>query len=98
MNAIALEVSEAEARQAADFFAFIKPVVWTKVTEAAMVPKTFVGQGRVRFVQPGGETEPIGIRIITVPLDQTRARLRDPHSGFVAYVPVGSVAKGKALA
>ena len=53
----------------------------------------------MRFVQPGGEMEPIGNRIITVPADQTRARLRDPHAGagFIAYVPVGSVAKGKAL-
>ena len=25
------------------------------------------------------------------------SRLRDPHSGFVAYVPVGSLAKGEAL-
>jgi cytochrome c553 len=98
MNAIAKELSDEEIRQAADWFAKLKPAAWTKVTEAAMVPKTFVGQGRMRFVQPGGEMEPIGNRIITVPLDQTKARLRDPHSGFVAYVPVGSIAKGKALA
>ena len=25
------------------------------------------------------------------------AQLRDPHSGFIAYVPVGSVKKGEAL-
>jgi len=98
MNAIAKDLSDEEVRQAAEWFAKLKPAVWTKVTEAAMVPKTFVGQGRMRFVQPGGETEPIGNRIITVPADQTKARYRDPHSGFVAYVPVGSVAKGKALA
>ena len=41
--------------------------------------------------------EPIGNRIITLPEDQERARLRDPRSGFVAYVPPGSLAKGKAL-
>jgi cytochrome c553 len=98
MNAIAKDLSDEEIRQAAEWFAKLKPGAWTKVTEAATVPKTFVGQGRMRFVSPGGEMEPIGDRIITVPLDQTRARLRDPHSGFVAYVPPGSVAKGKALA
>src|SRR5579862_5765994 len=97
MNAIAKDVTDEEVRQAAEWFAKLKPAAWTKVTEAAMVPKTFVGQGRMRFVQPGGEMEPIGKRIITVPLDQPRARMRDPHSGFVAYVPPGSVAKGKAL-
>ena len=98
MNAIAKEVTDEEVRQAAEWFAKLKPTAWTKVTEAAMVPKSFVGQGRMRFVQPGGEMEPIGNRIITVPQDQARARLRDPHSGFVAYVPPGSIAKGKALA
>ena len=82
MNAIAKELSDEEVRQAGEWFAKLKPTPWTKVTEAAMVPKTFVGQGRMRFVQPGGEMEPIGNRIITVPLDQTRARLRDPHSGL----------------
>src|SRR4051794_37491501 len=97
MNAIAQALSDEEVRQASEWFAKLKPAAFTKVTEAAMVPKTFVGQGRMRFVQPGGEMEPIGSRIITVPLDQTKARLRDPHSGFVAYVPVGSIAKGKAL-
>ena len=99
MNGIAKELSDEEMRQASDWFAALKPMTWTKVIEAAMVPKTFVGQGRMRFVQPGGAMEPIGNRIITVPQDQTRARLRDPHpgAGFIAYVPVGSIAKGKAL-
>ena len=51
----------------------------------------------MRFVQPDGGMEPIGNRIITVPENQTRARLRDPHSGFIDYVPTGSIAKGEAL-
>ena len=97
MNAIAKDVSDEESRQAAEWFAALKPRAWTKVTEAAMVPKTFVGQGRMLFVQPGGGMEPIGNRIITVPEDQARARSRDPRSGFIAYVPPGSIAKGKAL-
>ena len=94
MNAIARELSDEEIRQAAAWFAGLKPIAWTKVVEADMVPKTFVGQGRMRFVQPNGGMEPIGNRIITVPQDQARARNRDPHSGFTAYVPTGSIAKG----
>jgi len=97
MNAIAKEVSEEESRQAAEWFAALKPAVFTKVIEADTAPQTFVGQGRMRFLQPGGGKEPIGNRIITVPQDQARARLRDPRSGFLAYVPVGSIARGKAL-
>ena len=97
MNAIAKDVSDEESRQAAEWFAALKPVKWTTVTEAATVPKTLVGQGRMRFVAPGGGTEPVGNRIITVPQDQARARNRDPHSGFISYVPPGALAKGKAL-
>jgi cytochrome c553 len=44
-----------------------------------------------------GATEPIGQRIIEMPEDLERTELRDSASGFVAYVPVGSIAKGEAL-
>lgn len=98
MNKIARAVSEDESQRAAAWFAKLKPRPFTRVVEADTVPKTFLGDGRMRFVEPGGGTEPIAIRIITVPEDQARARLRDPNSGFIAYVPVGSIAKGKELA
>ena len=97
MNGIVQGLSDEEVRKASEWFAGLKPQVWTKVTEAAMVPKTFVGGGRMRFVSPDGGMEPIGNRIITLPQDQSRATKRDPHSGFVAYVPPGSLAKGEAL-
>src|SRR4029453_17581215 len=97
MNGISKEASDEESRQAADWFAALPGKKWSRVVEAAMVPKTFVGQGRMRFVDPKGGMEPIGKRIITVPEDQEKARLRDPRSGFVSYVPPGSLSKGKAL-
>jgi cytochrome c553 len=55
--------------------------------------------GGLFLVLDGGEKEPLGSRIIEVP-ENTEATetLRDPHSGFIAYAPVGSIAKGKALA
>jgi len=97
MNGIVQGLSDDEMRKAAEWFATLKPRVWTKVVETAMVPKTFVGGGRMRFLSPEGGMEPIGNRIITVPQDQSRVTKRDPHSGFIAYVPAGSLAKGKAL-
>jgi cytochrome c553 len=97
MNGIAKEVSDEEARQAAEWFASLPRRKFVRVVEAAMVPRTFVGQGRMRFVDPKGGMEPIGNRIITLPEDQELARLRDPRSGFVSYVPPGSVGRGKAL-
>jgi cytochrome c553 len=98
MNGIAKEMTDEEIRQAADWFATLKATAFDKVVEAAVVPETFVGQGRMRFAVAGGKMEPIGNRIITLPQDQHRARMRDPRSGFTAYVPPGSIAKGKALA
>jgi cytochrome c553 len=98
MNGIVMGMSDDEIKKASDWFATLKPQVWTKVVEAAMVPKTFVGAGRMRFVSPDGGMEPIGNRIITIPQEQERATRRDPHSGFTAYVPPGSIAKGEGLA
>lgn len=97
MNGIAKELSDQEVREAADWFASLSRRKWVRVVEAAMVPKTIVAQGRMRFVDPKGGMEPIGNRIITLPEDQEKARMRDPHSGFVAYVPPKSIARGKAL-
>ncbi|HMG60471.1 MAG TPA: hypothetical protein VK583_12125, partial [Burkholderiales bacterium] len=94
---IAKAMSDADVRAASEYFAGLKPGVWTKVVETDTVPKTYVGPGAMRFAAPEGGTEPLGNRIIVLPQDAVRAHSRDPHSGFIDYVPVGSLAKGKAL-
>ena len=46
----------------------------------------------------GNEKEPLGQRIIETPVDAEGTEvLRNPRSGFIAYVPVGSIKKGEAL-
>ena len=98
MNAIAKVTSEEDARKAAEWFAALKPTTWVKVVESSTVPKSYVStRGRMRLPLPGGGSEPLGNRIIELPQDAARAQSRDPHSGFVAYVPVGSVEKGRRL-
>jgi cytochrome c553 len=98
MNAIAKTMSDADIRQAAEWFASLKPKVWVRVVETDTVPKSFVSaRGRMRLPMPGGGMEPLGNRIVELPEDAARATSRDPHSGFVAYVPKGSIAKGQAL-
>ena len=99
MTAIAQATSDEDARQAAEWFASLEPspTPWVRTVEIDTVPRTYLGPGRMRFAHPDGGMEPIGNRIIMVPEDVVRARLRDPRSGFVAYVPTGSVATGKAL-
>ena len=95
MITIAKGMTEDEIKSSTEYFAGLKPFRWTRVVEADTVPKTyFKGTRRLQF--PEG-TEPIGHRIIEVPEDVERVESRDPHSGFVSYVPVGSLARGEAL-
>jgi cytochrome c553 len=97
MPAISNALTDEDARKTAEWFATLKPKPWIRVVEADTVPKTFVNGGRMRLPLPGGGTEPLGNRIIELPEDPARATSRDPHSGFIAYVPKGSIAKGEDL-
>jgi cytochrome c553 len=98
MGPIARAVSDDDVRQAAEYFAAIKPTPFVKVIEIATPPKTYVSaDARHRRILPDGGAEPIGRRIIEIPEDPMRTTIRDPHSAFIAYVPPGSIARGKAL-
>jgi cytochrome c553 len=97
MIAIAKGMSEDEIKAAAEYFSSMKWTPWIKVVETDTVPKTRIAGGMFLKLE-GRETEPIGQRIIEAPDDTERTEsLRDPHSGFTAYVPVGSLKKGEAL-
>jgi len=89
-------MTDSEIKAATEYFTSLKPLRWTRVVEADTVPKSYFRRDR-RMQHPEGGTEPIGNRIIEVPEDNARILLRDPHTGFVAYVPPGSLAKGQLL-
>ncbi|MBZ5559573.1 MAG: cytochrome C-binding protein [Acidobacteriia bacterium] len=96
MLALAKAAGDDEVRVAAEYFASIRPTPWIRVVETATVPKTRVVGGMFVPADDGG-TEPIGQRIVEVPEDRARTELRDAASGFIAYVPPGSLKKGEAL-
>ncbi len=96
MVATATGVSDAAVKTAAAYFASLKPRPWIRVVEAAAVPKTRV-LGFMLVPDGSDASEPIGNRVIEMPEDVPRTELRDSHSGFVAYVPPGSLALGEAL-
>jgi cytochrome c553 len=95
MPRIAKAASDAEVQAAAEYFASLKPKATIRVVEADMVPKTKLAGMLVP--EEGGGTEPIGMRIIEAPENPALTELRDEDSGFVAYVPKGSLKKGEAL-
>ena len=76
----------------------VKPTPWIRVVEADTVPRSDIGPGNKRLIHPDGGSEPLGNRIIEVPEDEEIVLYRDPSAGFVAYVPNGSIARGKELA
>ena len=90
-------MTDDEVKAAASYLASMPWTPWIRVVEADSVPKMRVA-GNVFLPVADGGTEPIGDRIIETPEDAERFELRDPHSGFIAYVPRDSVAKGAALA
>jgi cytochrome c553 len=97
MIAYAKAMTGEEVKAAAEYFAAMPWTPWIKVVEAPTVPRTRIAGGMFLRLD-GNETEPIGDRIIEVPDDTERTEmLRDPRSGFTAYVPVGSIKKGEAL-
>ena len=98
MVAMAKVITDSEIREAADYFASLKPQPWIRVVETDTVPRSYIGPGNKRLIHPDGGTEPLGNRIIEVPEDEEVVVYRDPSSGFVAYVPKASIAKGKELA
>jgi len=91
------KANEQEIQAAAAYFSGLKPKRWIRVVETSTVPKTRVVGWMLVPSDPAG-TEPIGQGIIETPENVEQTELRDDASGFVAYVPEGSIKKGKALA
>jgi cytochrome c553 len=85
---------------AAEFFAQQPYPRRIKVVESKTAPKVRM-QGGMHMAIPAGEgggMEPIGNEIVEVPDDNLRAEARDTRMGWTAYVPAGTLNKGKAVA
>lgn len=97
MHVLADAMTPEEMKTAAEYFGAMSWTPWTRVIETDLVPKTRLVNNM--FLPLSTErTEPIGQRIIEVPEDEEQSEiLRNPRSGFIAYAPTGSLARGKAL-
>src|SRR5690348_13064278 len=97
MPAEARNVSDADLKLAAEYFSGLHYKPWTRVIETATVPRTHVAHWML-VADADGKREPIGDRIIETSTDIARTELRDTRFGFVAYVPPGSIARGRVIA
>jgi cytochrome c553 len=97
MVMLAKAMTDAEMRAAAEYFAAVKWRPHVEVIETDLVPKTRI-QGELFIPTAKEPTEPIGNRIIEVPTDvEGNQTLRNSRGTWIAYVPKGSVQKGKDL-
>ncbi len=96
MAAAARTISPADLHAAAVYFASLEPKRHAQVLEAATIPRATPEGFLYRFDTSAREM--LGKRIIEGATDAEHHRLHDPHEQTIAYVPVGSIARGAALA
>lgn len=96
MAIVARAVSPADLHAAAVYFSSLEPTRHARVVETATIPRATPEGFLYRFDTTA--REPLGKRIVEGATDAERHRLRDPHEQTIAYVPVGAIARGAALA
>ena len=95
MATITRAMTAEESKAAVEYYSKLRRRPWIKVTEAGMAPRTVIVEGGLRMQSQPEVFEPLGERIVEVPQFPTRTRLYDSRAGFVAYVPVGSINRGR---
>jgi len=84
-----------DAAQAADYFAARTFVSRLRVVESLTAPPA---SPRGVYAFEEGKRLWLGQRIMEGPEDVRRFELRDPHTAYVAYVPIGALRRGAAIA
>jgi cytochrome c553 len=100
-GALMLEVirqtSATDAEAAARYFSGLRYTKRVKVIETDRIPHP-IAHGFVYLFDKRRPKVALGERIIGGPDDLQRFEMRDPRTSYTAYVPVGSIAHGAALA
>jgi cytochrome c553 len=95
MIATAKGTVRSDVDEAADYFSKLRYSSHVRVVETSELsfrPDRFV------YVLSPGVRQPLGDRIIEVPIDPAEFEKRDPHTKYTAFVPPGSIAAGRAVA
>jgi cytochrome c553 len=99
MARIAYWLTEEEKTQVAEYFSAIPFQPMVRVVETDEIPQLRASLNRLVLPIEDAPFIPLGLRIAEVPENPERTEImRDPRGTFIAYAPVGSVAKGEALA
>jgi cytochrome c553 len=94
---VANAITSEEIDAAAEYFSALRPRSAVRIVEALKAPKTRVVDWHLAVASTLG-LEPLGGRIIEVPENLEQFERRDGRSRWIAYVPPGSVQRGRTLA
>jgi cytochrome c553 len=100
MIEMSLDITERELAEAAAYFSKIPKAKqkWIRVVETSRAPANHIGAGGARFFDKGANTVPVPPDMIYEVAEGEEVELRNDHVGFVDYVPMGSLAKGRTVA
>ncbi|HTC38328.1 MAG TPA: c-type cytochrome [Steroidobacteraceae bacterium] len=90
------DLSDREIAEAADYFSHQSAKSYERVLERDSVPRHGVSCGI--FIPADGRLTPLREAILEMPVDVERFERRDPHTRYIAYVPKGSIERGRTLA
>ncbi|MEP6620726.1 MAG: c-type cytochrome [bacterium] len=97
MREVAQAITDAEAADAARYFANIRATARYRVVERDRIPAVYAAGG-LYAARPGADSEPLGHRLIEMSNDIERHEDRDPGETFTTFVPSGAVARGRRIA
>lgn len=98
MARIAGWLTEKEKQQVAEYYSSIPFRSMVRVVESDKAPQVRASLNRLLMPVDDAPWVPLGNRIVEVAEDAEATEvMRDPRGTFVAYVPVGSIAKGEEL-
>lgn len=97
MIQVAKAATPAETDEAAAYFSALTFQSHVRVQEVATIGHP-VAEDYLLVPRAGAAEEPIGDRIVEAPVSMEHFERRDPQTDFIAYVPLGSLKRGAALA
>jgi cytochrome c553 len=82
--------------EAAEYFSQQRNVSFVRVLEREFAPAHTLACGI--YIPSAGRLVALKRSIVEMPIDAARFEARDPHTAYVAYVPKGSIERGRKLA
>jgi cytochrome c553 len=90
------DLTDQDITAAAEYFSHQKTKSFVKVVEREYVPQHEASCGA--FIPAQGPFTALRQTILEMPTDVERFERRDPHTAYIAYVPKGSIERGRRLA